>query len=244
MSWLQILIPVLFVLGPVLGQIIKKINEQAELRRIEMERQRIRDEMLRTGRAPAEAQSRESTRSAPRPTPQGGAAARTNLEEIAKRRQAQLEELRRRQQAARAQASARPTPARPVPPTAPGRPGPQAHPTPQPRPTAGPTPQARPQPVRRPAPPAQRRPAPTRSAPTPRRPSRSRTPEVVPPAAIRKRQRRLGEVGGLGSIEVVAPPTAATPTPVRIPRTTDAWRRAIVLSELLAPPVSLRDGHF
>jgi len=238
---LQILIPVLIVLGPALGHIIKKINEQTEQRRTQMERQRLRDEMLRTGRTPDE--SRRQTpvpgRPTPRPAAQGGAAARTNLEEIARRRKAQLEELRRRQQTARAQAPAtRPAPVGPAPPT-----GPVRRPAPQVRP---PTPVAQPRPAPRPA-----RPAPAQrttgrpSAPRPvRRERPTRRLEARPAISDAEPSVHL-EMGGLGAIERVTPTKAEVSHPsVRVPRSGTEWRRAIVLAELLSAPVALRDQPF
>lgn len=72
-----------------LGWLVRRLQEQAALRRAEQERERRRLESLRTGRPVEE--------DAPRALPQ--AAARRQLEELAQRRAAQLQELRRLQQA-------------------------------------------------------------------------------------------------------------------------------------------------
>ena len=51
MNWLSILIAVLIFVGPAIGGVLKKIDEQRKLKAIQAERERRRIEMLRTGRA-------------------------------------------------------------------------------------------------------------------------------------------------------------------------------------------------
>lgn len=231
-NWIQILIPVAVILGPLLGQLIKKLNEQAELKKIELERERVRDELLRTGRSPdgVVVQATERARlPAPKPAPQGGAAARTNLEEIARRRQAQLEELRRRQQAARVQPTVRPQPTvrAPAPPAgAPARSPIQAAP-----------------PTRRaqPAPRQQARPA----RPKGKQPIRTIRPAGgagPAPSGYSGPSTTLAQLGTLTNTSSV--PAPARQPAMRLPGSVSEWRRAIVLAEVLGPPVSLRDESF
>jgi translation initiation factor IF-2 len=233
-STFQILALIAFIIIPVIGSIVKKLAEHREQKQVTLERARMRDEMLRTGRTGGGGAS--EARPAPRATPaaQGGSAARTNLEEITRRRQAQLEELRRRQ-AARAQTGTRPAPVA-------SAPAPMRRPTP---PTPPPAPMRRPQPTpaRPPAPPT----AQTRPAPRPR-------PVVAEPVAKpakkrrRERPRQVEAPPVLGTLKVASSAIgsveqAEARSRAKVKRDLDQWRRAIVLSELLAPPVSMRQEH-
>ncbi len=87
-NWLQLLIALLLVGGPVLGTIIGKLKEQAALKRARDETKRRQQEALRTTqvieRTNEESETEEDRRS-------------VAMRELAARRQAQLRELRRRQ---------------------------------------------------------------------------------------------------------------------------------------------------
>jgi hypothetical protein len=106
-----------------LNWLVRKLREQAELKKIEAERRRREVEALRTGRGGGEpsptavAEARQEGAAT-----QSDAQARARLEELAARRRAQLEELRRRQQQRRTGATGTtapqgPTPQAPVPQT-------------------------------------------------------------------------------------------------------------------------------
>ncbi len=119
-----LLIFLLPVLVSGLNWLSRKLKEQAELKRLQQERERLRLEALRTGRFD------EAAALAARPTPQAAAAAaaeaaeqqrREQLAELAARRQRQLEELRRQRQAALQQAAQRQAGGVGTPPAVPGR---------------------------------------------------------------------------------------------------------------------------
>lgn len=236
MTWFQILFPLALILAPVIGQMVKKANELAEQKRIEQEKSRLREDALRTGRSPAEASATRPPARAQVTQVQGGAAARSNLEEIARRRQAELQELRRRQLAARGQPQ--PTAQRPpAPPRASGQIQQQPRP---PQPTRRPEP-LRQQPARA-AKPAR---APTASP----RPVRRRLTEPLQAQPVAEAPRdpfARGPRRKLGTLEKLSDeplkPKKVT-TRIDIPTTMEGWRQAIVLSEILAPPVSMRSDH-
>lgn len=224
---------------PAAGALWKKIEEKRQQREIELQSQRSREELLRTGRPRPQAVSQQTN-------PRAEAA-----ERLAAQRRAQLEELRRRQQErlrqaadrraaggqARLSPTARPTgqPARPASRQIPTRPYPAPTPAPQ-RPSAT---TVRPQP--RPAPPPrvqpQRRPLPRqRAAPEPWviaagervlrdqiAEGQQRALEPDPYALGAKRRRAMTRLFG---------PQGAT---------ADALRRGIMLKEVLDPPLALRD---
>jgi len=102
-SIIQILVFVLVIAGPTIGAIAKKVKAHADAKRREVEQNKRRIETIRTGRGgetePDEPQVQTSDQSR-----------RARLEELARQRQAQIEELRRRAAARRAQVSGQQAP--------------------------------------------------------------------------------------------------------------------------------------
>src|SRR5689334_10224973 len=89
------LIILLVVSASVIQWVYRKVQEQAAIKRAKGERQRRVTESLRTGR-PMPAEAPAVAPSAPQPQPLSHTDARRRLQELAERRQRQLEELRRR----------------------------------------------------------------------------------------------------------------------------------------------------
>lgn len=85
-GWINILIFVLVIGAPAIGTIWKKLEEKKEQRQIEGQRQRLREDNLRTGRV----QTLQSRPAEPARSSSGG--------DLDAQRRTRLEELRRRQQ--------------------------------------------------------------------------------------------------------------------------------------------------
>lgn len=248
---IQILFVIAFLALSGLGWVIRKAQEQAEKKRIQTERQRRLDEMLRTGRDPTIEQATAMA--------QASSADRARLEELARRRQAQMEQLRRehaqrRQEEQRSgkreselppivimgpsgpvtlprgpQGRTGGTPARPVPPVQRAGTGRPAAPRQQ-RPARSPQPKSQQRKADRPVPP--RPPA----APTPvpqieRRETAAPTPAQIPGGRVAKR--------GM----IVLPP-------IRVTEVADAakgrsrgaeYRRLVAMMEALKPPLAIRE---
>lgn len=233
MSWLQFLLPLALLLAPVIGQLVKKAKELHEANQAEQTQARLRAESLRTGRGSVETASTATART-PVAQAQGGAAARSNLEEIARRRQAELQELRRRQMAARGQSAPQPqAPTQQAPARVRLQSTSQAPPR---RPVAQPVPQRTAQPRQSPA-------RQQRTRPQPDQPARRRLSKTNPAEA--KQENRLGtrQLGRLASLEPQEVPREPVARPVQVPTSMEGWRQAIVVSEILARPVSMRSGH-
>jgi len=241
-NWLkanpQALVIFLVALFSVLGTVVKQIQEKKEARRIQQERERRKRDALRTGRV-------EPAASPPSPAANPEAARQRRLQELAERRRAQLEEIRRRQQATPAPPPApatRPTPiartgapVRPRP-QAPARPMPApARPAPRPQAPVARTPVQRQQPTRAPV----ARQAPARvarpTAPVSKQPGARQRPPARATAATTAPITRT-EVGAVPT----ATPRARSSVGSRLFSGRSDLRRAIVLSEVLGPPVSLR----
>lgn len=256
-NYIHLIILLLFVGFSVISWVVRKLQEQAQIRRIQAERERRELEMLRTGRV------RDAD--AP-PVATGGEGDR--LRDLAARRQAQLQELRRRAQermrAERGEGGPRqespvvyiPGSAGPVVVERGRTPRPPAT-TPPPRPVpAGRTPV----PVRRPGQGGQPvTPRPARVGPAPE-PQRRRSAQPPP---VREPSRRRAEPVARPSAPPpprVDPAAAVPPAPVaagaaarRGPvaagaallggrrMTPEEWRRAFIMKELLSEPVGLRD---
>lgn len=254
LNWLQGHISVLVYIGvllfPAIVAVGKKLQEQKETRRVTQERERRRHEVLRTGRA------NTPEPAAPRPALSPAAARQQRLQELAEKRRAQLEEIRRRREGApAARTSAPPRPNAPSRPTA--RPqAPRPSPQPQQR-TSAQRPQARPAPPR-PTTPVQRAPA-RRPQPVPRaQPSIGvrRAPRPAPSPAIGAERRDVASLSS--ATEAPVHRTEVGSRAARALRESPApgshlfgsrgasgigrldLRRAIVLAELLGPPVSMR----
>ncbi len=231
LNWLgnniQIVIFLGFIALSVFGSIAKQLAEKKAERKIAMDRRRREMDALRTGGSVDDLDEPQDTSEA--------AQRQQRLAELAERRRQQLEELRKRR--ASAGTSAPPVPSapprsipvptpRPTPRPAPG--APTARPTPRPVPTARPTP-PRPMPgpssIPSPQPATQRR----RSG----KPEPSRREMPAPSAAITE-----GAIGSSGNDRQ----TKSHPLGVLKGMNNFELRRAIVLSEVLAPPVSERTG--
>lgn len=239
------------------GWLAKQLKEQAELKRIETEKNRRRQEALRTGRDPdaeeaaqrkraaeaaaraqiqAQAQAQAQARSQAGGPPGPSSAGRTRLEEIAARRQAQLEELRRRraEQLARSgQGNQSQAPGRQT--QQPARQAPARTQQPQQQP------QRRSPKIKRPTPP-QVRPQPTITP----------TPQIRPTPAAREtvEQHHLNVSLEQRHLDTNVAPASTSERRVRTPAdslrsTIDGGgiRDAILLAEIIAPPVSMREHH-
>ncbi|MBX3364449.1 MAG: hypothetical protein KF866_06770 [Phycisphaeraceae bacterium] len=260
---IQIILVLLFVAGPALAGLWKKLEEKRQSRLRDLERQRRQEETLRTGRDPdvehAAATQRDRSEA---------------LAQLAAQRQAQLQELRRRQQERLRQAGAGGAAAgvpggatggrAPIPPvsvqtrSAPRQtpPGGGARQTSSRQPA-----QRQGGAAQRPAAPPQRqtqtRQAPARQAPN--RPAAAR-PRAVPDAPVMEEEsvRRLvadaptertatrRQVGSLPQKAVFgdggAGERSAGATGVLLGEelSLEDWRRAIVMQEVLGRPVALR----
>jgi FtsZ-interacting cell division protein ZipA len=205
LNWL--IYVVIFVI-PVLSSVGKWIQQQAAKKQAEAERRRRADAQLRTGRPDA---SETVSRPAPSPASRDD---RDPPETFADRRRRQIEELKRRQEAAQRQrdAAQRTSPA----------------PTPAPTPTAG------------------RRPVERRRAQPSSEPIASAAPSVAAPSAeietlAAKFER---EAGAQRAAAQAKRKPAQQAGPLRVGPGLDraTLRNAVVLAEVLAPPVGLRDG--
>lgn len=248
MQNLQLYIFLIIIGFSVLQWVIRKLNEQSQVRKLKAEQERRRMEALRTGRPDPTTQQR---REQPRPQPAGrqsGQAsgqsgqsygqtdARARLREIQARREAQLEALRRQ----RSQ---------------------QAQPTQQ---TRQPEPAKQPQPSRSPQPPRPQRVASTQDELSrssqdgeARRRARAEHAKRLKAQADNQKvldtaQRRAKERGERVSPEEAAlsharrERVAASRIVRKMPQGDalafgrDDLRRAIVMNEILSPPLALR----
>ncbi len=242
MNWLmnniQILIFLLIIGSSVFGWVMKQLREQAELKRIENERHRRKREELRTGQVQDEpgavpVLTRTPARVAPaQPT----AAGRTRLEEIALKRQAQIAELRRRraEQLARAKQSsqgrtASPPTQRQAPQQAQRQTQAQTR-AQAPRQTSRQTQQ--PIPIQRQAQQPSRR---RRAAPAAKQTLEQRM--LTRPEA----DEHLASRFGAHTVPGRAPRPKATG--IRAALVGGRLREAIVLAEIISPPVSMRNDH-
>gem|GEM_PF-1355433 len=226
-----------------LSWIYNQLRLQRERLRIQQERERRRLEALRTGRG-----LRETAAARPSHTVLSPAA--QHAQQIAQRRQAQLERLRRQQalRAAMSRSSGTPSPGTPRIPSAPGT-GLAGRGVA----SAGPHPVLRTTP---PGPGAARTPS---AGPRPARPQRaSSTPPRLPPEQIRALRRRRAS-----SRASRTPPPEAEPIRRIVPdvRSDDRseepspssrrsalgemdrqdWRRAVLIREILDPPLAIRE---
>ncbi|MBL8761328.1 MAG: hypothetical protein JNL50_08510 [Phycisphaerae bacterium] len=232
---IQLYIVLLMVTISVVSTIIKKGREAAEQRRVKLEIERRRLEALRTGRTEAQVAAEQAE--------EDPAAA------LARRREAQLEELRRiqRQRAqtqAQAQTQTQATGRAPVGARAtPGRPPPHARQFPEPQTVPQPPSQAQArsqaQPKRQPKP----------ASKPPLRPQESRTRQTAAQStaemfAAMERQ-RLQDTGESTTHRIVrdaAPPPVAAARFLP-PSSGNPWRDAFLMQELLGPPLSMREAR-
>lgn len=251
---IQILLVIAFLALSGLGWLIRKFQEQSEKKRVQLERLRRIEEMLRTGRDPA----------AEPASPDEGSPDRMRLEELARRRQAQMEQLRREHAQRRQESQRTDRRESELPPIIiMGPSGPIALPrSPQSRPPARTASSPFPAPVR-PAPPRpgpQQRPQrPARPQPRPQRRPERPAPRPAPVAAPQPQQRREpppapmpGAVipGGRGP---AARPMVTLP-PIRAGRGSEGaearsrshaaeYRRLVATMEVLKPPLALREEY-
>lgn len=256
-NYIQLIILLLFVGFSVVSWVIRKLQEQSQVRRIQTERERRELEMLRTGRALE-----------PETPPVATGADSDRLRDLAARRQAQLQELRRRAQE-RTRAERGPGgPGRESPVVSiPGSAGPivvERTRTPRP-PVAAPPPRPvplgrSPAPVRRSGQGAAQPPIASRTARMGPSPADQRRRPAQPPQ--REPSRRRAEP--VTRPAAPPPPAAEAPSPAAVPPpqlvgshrgsfstgavmvagqklTPDEWRRAFIVKELLSAPIALRD---
>ncbi len=239
-----------------LSWIMNKLREQKQIKQINDARRKRREEELRTGRSsPASPGGDSSQQGEPLPS----------LEELAARRQKQLEELRARQQAKARQGGKSPPPVvrptgtvpqsrptiRPAPPMTPPRP-PQMPVRPAPATPPGP-PQRVPAGRGKPGAPKRRqivigsppKPKPQPPRPTPVREAEQSTRTLRALASTTGVSDEFGEATTQGLLtDIHADPTASRDSAVGMAAagafSRDAMRRAIIMSEILSPPVSMR----
>lgn len=208
MNNIQLYVVLFMVLASIVSSIAKKAREAAEQRRAQAEIERRRLEALRTGRTEDDARGEDPAA------------------ELAKRREAQLEELRRIQrERARAQAAG----AR----SAPGRAS-------QTRAPSGPVPRQQPQRQAQPQSPARRGP----TSPDPRVARQSGV--GAPAAGTRVRDQAVTPYTGESTTHRIVADAAPAPgvAPVPLPPATGhPWRDAFLLQELLGPPLSMREAR-
>jgi hypothetical protein len=176
----QFLVIILALSASGIGWVFKKLTEQAIIRRAQADQHRRVEEMLRTGRDPGAAMAAGRSAGTMAPT---AAEARERLADLARRRQAQMDQLRRQGRSNGSDAPAR-TATTLTPPTSPS-----TSPAPSPLIIMGPHgPITIPRPPSAPAPTASPRTAgfPTRSSPVSFPPARPATPP--PPSRPAPRQ--------------------------------------------------------
>ena len=238
-NWIQILIILLAVGGPVLGRALQAIDKKQKARQRQKDIEARELEALRTGRSTTEVQtlSTQATRparagNAPRPAPAGSAGptatarnATQRMQELARKRQQQLEELRRRQRAAQQQAAGQTAQSGEPLPQKPGRPANRPQAGQAPRPTAK----------------APRRPRPEVQAARTRPLSQTKPPtNTLGPSSIHE----LAIDQHILHPATEAPPAAAAPVKLLGKQMSpEDWRRFIVARELLEPPLALRKGY-
>lgn len=236
-QFLQVLIVLIVLAFSGLTWVWRKIEEQRARRRRMLDQQRRMEEMLRTGRDPLAEQAAALERAT--------ATDRARLEELMRRRQAQMEQLRREQMQRRQEAEQASSRGGEIPPIIiMGPSGPIAIPRAQPAggQTAGGTrpPMGRPAPARG----VQTRPAPygpqQRPAQRQQRQKREKSARTEPAAPER---RTLVAQPTPAPAEDIAPPRRArTLAPLRVGRgmSREEYRRLIASLELLRPPLALR----
>jgi hypothetical protein len=242
---MQLIILLIIVGFSVLSFIFRKVQEEAERRRVREQLAQRELDRLRTGRDPG--------------SDVESATQMQRAQELAARRQAQLQELRRRQQERTRQqqthvrveearmgprlepaangpatsqpplvwipGSSGPTVPQRTPPTVRRTPGagqPQGRPRPQPFPRTQPLP--RPQTVARPT---------TQPKAAPRKPLFPSAPPAPPPPK---------QVTPAREAYVQRTPTGPILASIK-PRTREEWRRAMILHEMLSSPVAMRPEH-
>ena len=238
-NWIQILIILLAIGGPVLGRALQAIDKKQKARQRQKDQEAREFEALRTGRNTTEVQTRAPratrqarTGNAARPISTDAAAptatarnATQRMQELARKRQQQLEELRRRQRAAQHQAEGQTAQSGQSLPPKPDRP--------VNRPQAGQSARPTAKPARRPRPQVQA--AQSRPLSQTKPPTNTLGPSSIHELAIDQH---------ILHPATEAPGAAAAPVKLLGKQmSAEDWRRFIVARELLEPPLALRKGH-
>lgn len=231
--------------------LFRVLKEQAEKKNAEQARQRRIEELLRTGRDPN--QQGDAPTAAPATEPLDSAQAR--LREIAARRQAQLRELRRKQQGAGTPES----PTASAAPAAPGsdRAGPSFNPPVLVNPQSGPVPGAG-MPGPRPMPPIGPSTDAARMEEERRRAARAAAKARNRAEAERRQALQRAALEAEGSSSPIAGEALRRvtlenaqenrdrlkprPAAWNRPSTPAEWRAAFIAAEVLSPPLALRGG--
>ena len=234
MNNIQIYVVLFMVAASILSSIIKKAKEAAEQRRVQLEIEKRRLEALRTGRNEDDAREENPAAS------------------LAKRREAQLEELRRIQrERARAQASgqagaatSRTSSGRMQQPRAPQFPQTQSIPQPQ-KQSRPQLQQPQRQPPQRPQPQRQQPQARPQVRPQESRSSRQSGAQATAQVFAAMERQRLQDTGESTTHRIVrdATPAPAAAAKVLPPSSGNPWRDAFLLQELLSPPLSMREAR-
>lgn len=246
-NYIRIAAIVLMVSISVISWLVRVLGKKREEARERIAKRRREEELLRTGRT--ESGSPASIPIAPvaANVPASHDEARRRLQEIAQRRRAELQQMAQRGETGAAPPASPVAPVRPI--AQPSRPF-QPRPAAQPR-SAFPTPAARPEPPRP-------KPAPRQEQRKKQKGHANRPAGPVPQQPTLADKLMQGAAAApTGAYAVVPQPQAAAgpaiPGPVVAPRATrisldratspagiDALRKALVLSEVLAPPLSMR----
>jgi hypothetical protein len=253
-SWPQILFVLLLVVAPAIKQIVEGLERKKQARALDQQRNRREMDELRTGSvAPAEKATPSSQYQQ-----SGQVNAADRLREIQAKRREALERARKQAQtglgiatgvvvgtqATPSRPTARPTPSTPRPPARGPRPtGPTAGPLiggRAPLPSRQPTRPAVPQPPRQQA---------SSQRSQPRTPTQPLSPLHAPPARRTRAQHarqgshttvhRLVQDAEEG-VKIRESHAAVSPGELAS-MSRNAWRKAMVLQELLAPPIALRE---
>lgn len=243
MNWVNLVIVLIAIGGPVLGRLMQTLEKQRKARQRQKEAEARRLEALRTGRLGEQervAVTISPVGAGPNASPHNTA---DRMQELARKRREQLEELRRRQQAARQRTPTRAGPAGQTLPPQTGRPAPTVPGQQRQRPVRPPQQVPR-QPQQRPQPhPQQRRP---QGPPRPPQTRNERTPSPIrqPPAAstppIEANAIEGSPIARQG-LPVTEDQTGTARLSLMGRRMTPAdWRRFIIGREMLGPPIALR----
>lgn len=224
-NWIQILVVLVMILGPAFGKMLQVAQKKAAEAKRRTDIERRRELELRTGRDAAGATIRATPQPEAKPDAEPTPERTVLLEEIARRRQEQIEAMRRR-----AEGKGAPTaggPPRPAPtPARPQRPPSKRPSTPRP-------PQHATQRAPQRAKPTNDRPARQATAPAPR-PARPTGQPVVKPRPVST------PAATLSALPVTTRSAAADAILGPQGQRGSAWRRAIILNEILSRPVGDR----
>ncbi|VAX40347.1 Polyhydroxyalkanoic acid synthase [hydrothermal vent metagenome] len=234
MQWIQYIIIILVIGAPVLGRALQALDKKQKQRQAAKEASTRRHEALRTGQITSTPIKTQVSAGAATQTPtQKPRTAAERMQELARKRQLQLEELRRRQQIARQQQAARQQASRGTPRSAPTQPGRQPTPT---TPTVRTTPHhphhlhPHPQPTRG-----------RQSHQPPTITSRRPAPRLIPKPPRHVPLRESMHTDETHDLSTASASRTVTPITLMGKTMTAAdWRRFIIARELLDLPLALR----